>query len=51
MTHEMDFARSAASRVVFLDRGVIVEQATPDRMFSSPQTERAGQFLRKILDR
>jgi ABC-type polar amino acid transport system ATPase subunit len=51
VTHEMDFARSAASRVVFLDGGTIVEEATPDRMFSRPQTERASQFLRKILDR
>ena len=51
VTHEMDFARSAASRVVFLDEGVIVEEAPPERMFSKPQTERASQFLRKILDR
>ena len=51
VTHEMDFARSAASRVVFLDEGVIVEEAPPERMFSKPETERASQFLRKILDR
>ena len=49
VSHEMGFARSAARRVAFMDDGVIVEQAPPDRFFSAPQTERARDFLSKIL--
>ena len=49
VTHEMGFARSAAQRVVFLDQGRIVEVATPDRFFSAPETDRARDFLSKIL--
>ena len=49
VSHEMGFARSAARRVAFMDDGVIVEQAPPDRFFSAPQTERARNFLSKIL--
>jgi polar amino acid transport system ATP-binding protein len=45
VTHEMAFAREAASRVIFLDRGVIVESAAPEAFFSAPATERAQQFL------
>jgi glutamate transport system ATP-binding protein len=49
VTHEMGFARSAARRVVFMDEGRIVETADPDTFFSSPSTERARDFLSKIL--
>ena len=49
VTHEMGFARSAARRVVFMDEGRIVETATPDRFFSAPESERARDFLSKIL--
>ncbi|MDF3292320.1 amino acid ABC transporter ATP-binding protein [Streptomyces sp. RB6PN23] len=49
VTHEMGFARSAAHRVVFMADGRIVEQAPPDRFFSSPRSERAKDFLSKIL--
>jgi glutamate transport system ATP-binding protein len=49
VTHEMGFARSAARRVVFMDGGRIVETADPDDFFSSPSTERARDFLSKIL--
>jgi polar amino acid transport system ATP-binding protein len=45
VTHEMSFAREAASRIVFLDHGRVVETATPDRFFSAPATDRARQFL------
>jgi polar amino acid transport system ATP-binding protein len=45
VTHEMSFAREAASRIVFLDRGRVVETATPDRFFTAPETDRARQFL------
>jgi glutamate transport system ATP-binding protein len=50
VTHEMGFARSAARRVVFLDNGQIVETATPEQFFSAPRTERAKDFLAKILN-
>ena len=49
VTHEMGFARSAAQRVVFMDGGRIVEVAPPDRFFGQPETERAKDFLSKIL--
>ncbi|WP_181018968.1 amino acid ABC transporter ATP-binding protein [Streptomyces roseicoloratus] len=49
VTHEMGFARSAANRVVFMADGKIVEQATPDEFFSNPRSDRAKDFLSKIL--
>ena len=49
VTHEMGFARRAADRVVFMDHGQIVEQATPEQFFAHPQTDRAKDFLSKIL--
>ena len=45
VTHEMSFAREAASRVLFMDAGVIVETGAPEPFFSAPSTERARQFL------
>ncbi len=49
VTHEMGFARRAADRVVFMDQGRIVEQAAPEQFFSSPESDRAKDFLSKIL--
>jgi ABC-type polar amino acid transport system ATPase subunit len=49
VTHEMGLARAMADRVVFLDAGRIVEQAPPERFFSAPESERARQFLARIL--
>ena len=49
VTHEMGFARSAADRVVFMDGGQIVESGNPAEFFSSPRTERARDFLSKVL--
>jgi glutamate transport system ATP-binding protein len=49
VTHEMGFARRAAHRVVFMDNGAIVETGAPTAFFSNPQTERAKDFLSKIL--
>ena len=49
VTHEMGFARKAANRVVFMDGGEIVEDAPPDEFFTSPRSERAKDFLGKIL--
>jgi glutamate transport system ATP-binding protein len=50
VTHEMGFARRAAHRVVFMAEGAIVEDAAPDEFFSNPRTERARDFLGKILN-
>jgi len=49
VSHEMGFARSAAQRVAFMDGGRIVEVAAPDRFFDRPETDRARDFLSKIL--
>jgi len=49
VTHEMGFARKVAHRVVFMDRGEIVEDAQKDEFFDRPRSERAQQFLSKIL--
>jgi general L-amino acid transport system ATP-binding protein len=51
VTHEMGFARAVADRVIFMDRGEIVEQNTPEAFFSNPQSERSKQFLHHVLDR
>ncbi|GJE49036.1 Glutamine transport ATP-binding protein GlnQ [Methylobacterium tardum] len=49
VTHEMGFARKVADRVIFMDRGEIVEDARKDEFFGSPRSERAQTFLSKIL--
>jgi glutamate/aspartate transport system ATP-binding protein len=49
VTHEMGFARKVAHRVIFMDQGSIVEDATKDDFFGKPRSERAQQFLAKIL--
>ena len=46
VTHEMQFARAVADRVIFLDEGVIKEEGEPDQFFDHPKTERAKEFLR-----
>lgn len=46
VTHEMQFARAIADRVLFLDGGHIVEDSEPDEFFTEPKTERAREFLR-----
>ena len=50
VTHEMGFARKAADRVLFMDGGRIVEEATPAEFFDNPQSDRAKDFLSKILE-
>lgn len=50
VTHEMGFAREVADRVVFMDQGQIVEEATPAEFFASPREERARLFLSRILN-
>jgi glutamine transport system ATP-binding protein len=49
VTHEMGFAREMADRVIFMDHGVIVEEASPAQIFDNPQHERTQAFLSKIL--
>ena len=49
VTHEMAFARKVADRVIFMDRGEIIEQNTPDAFFDHPQNERTQHFLSQIL--
>jgi ABC-type polar amino acid transport system ATPase subunit len=49
VTHEMGFARSVADRVIFMDRGEIVEMAPPDEFFAAPKSERTRTFLGQIL--
>ncbi len=50
VTHEMGFARTVADRMIFMDRGEIVEEAPPERFFSAPRSERTRQFLGQILN-
>lgn len=50
VTHEMQFARDAADRVVFMDKGVIAEQGSPDQVFGNPSNPRTRQFLHRVLD-
>jgi len=49
VSHEMGFARAAADRVIFMDEGLIIEQATPQDFFENPKEERTRLFLSKIL--
>ena len=49
VTHEMGFAKAVADRVIFMDQGQVVEQAPPQQFFDAPQTDRAQDFLSKIL--
>jgi putative glutamine transport system ATP-binding protein len=49
VTHEMGFARQAADRVIFMDNGVLVEEAPPEEFFEHPKNERTSAFLSKIL--
>lgn len=46
VTHQMEFARAVADRIIFIDDGIIAEESSPEQFFTSPKTERAKQFLR-----
>lgn len=48
VTHEMNFAKRVASRVLFIDNGIIVEQGTPEELFNNPQQQRTKEFLDQI---
>ena len=49
VTHEMSFAREIATRIVFVDKGKIIEEGTPDEFFNHPKTPRVREFLKKVL--
>jgi len=49
VTHEMGFAKEVGDRVLFMDQGIVMEQGTPDEIFSNPQNERTKSFLSKVL--
>ena len=49
VTHEMGFAREVASRVLFMDQGIVMEEGTPEEIFSNPKNERTKLFLSKVL--
>lgn len=50
VTHEMGFAKEVSHRVVFMDRGVIAEEGTPDEIFVNPKQARTKEFLRRYLN-
>jgi len=49
VTHEMGFAKEVSNRVVFMDEGIIIEEASPEEFFAHPKTERAQKFLQEVL--
>jgi len=49
VTHEMNFARKVADRVVFMNDGVVVESGRPDEIFTNPKEERTKQFLKEYI--
>ena len=49
VTHEMGFAREVGKRVLFMDQGVVIEEGTPDEIFTAPKDERTQSFLAKVL--
>jgi ABC-type polar amino acid transport system ATPase subunit len=49
VTHEMGFAREVANRVIFIDRGRVLEEGTPAQIFDTPREERTRSFLGRVL--
>ena len=49
VTHEMGFAREVSDRVIFMDGGFIVEEGTPEEIFTSPKQERTKEYLSRVL--
>ena len=48
VTHEMNFARRVADRIIFMDAGTILEESTPEEFFAAPKTQRARDFLNSL---
>ena len=51
VTHEMNFARRVADRIIFMDAGMILEENTPEEFFTEPKTQRAKDFLNTLKER
>jgi polar amino acid transport system ATP-binding protein len=51
VTHEMGFARDVSDRVLMFDQGVVVEEATPAKLFTDPDHQRTRDFLRAVIER
>ena len=51
VTHEMQFAKDVSDRVIFMDKGVIAEQGSPQKIFENPEQDRTKQFLSRYFDR
>ena len=51
VTHEMEFARAVSDRVVFMDKGVIAEEGSPEVLFNNPKEERTKEFLSRIINK
>ena len=51
VTHEMGFAREVASRVVFMNNGIILEDGTPEEIFTNPKEQRTKEFLSRVLNK
>lgn len=49
VTHEMEFAREVSDRVVFMDKGVIAEEGSPEQIFNNPKQERTREFLKRVI--
>jgi len=49
VTHEMGFAREVADRVIFMDKGYVVEEGTPEKIFSNPENQRTKEFLARVI--
>ena len=50
VTHEMGFARDVADRVIFMDGGYVVEEGSPEKIFTAPENERTRSFLARVLN-
>ena len=50
VTHEMDFARDVSTRVLFMNKGIILEDSSPDQMFTNPKNERTKEFLKRFIE-
>lgn len=50
VTHEMNFAREVADRVIFMDKGYILEQGSPEEIFTNPKSDRCKEFLDKVIN-
>ena len=51
VTHEMQFAKDVSTRVIFMDKGVVAEDASPDVIFDNPRNPRTREFLYRVLNK